>query len=107
MRNEQRLPLVTGDAVVVEAAGSGWHPGHISHKGELVRLRMRKKKIPTDSKAIRPSLCIATPDDEERWVAVRDLETGTMFRARAGQWPRTNTAGLLWLAFPQNRRAGS
>ncbi|WP_226163310.1 PSP1 domain-containing protein [Hymenobacter terricola] len=83
MRNDQRLPLVTGDAVVVEAAGSGWHLGHVSLKGELVRLQMRKKKIPTDSKEIRPILRIATPDDEERWQAVRDLETGTMFRARA------------------------
>ncbi|WP_230688048.1 PSP1 domain-containing protein, partial [Hymenobacter ruricola] len=83
MRNDQRLPLVTGDAVVVEAAGSGWHLGHVSLKGELVRLQMRKKKIPTDSKEIRNILRIATPDDEERWQAVRDLETGTMFRARA------------------------
>ena len=83
MRNDQRLPLVTGDAVVVDAAGSGWHLGHVSLKGELVRLQMRKKKIPTDSKEIRPILRIATPDDVERWEAVRDLETGTMFRARA------------------------
>ena len=83
MRNEHRLPLVTGDAVVVEAAGSGWHLGHVSLKGELVRLQMRKKKVPTDSKEIRNILRIATPDDEERWQAVRDLETSTMFRARA------------------------
>ncbi|MDO7849345.1 regulatory iron-sulfur-containing complex subunit RicT [Hymenobacter sp. M29] len=83
MRNDLRLPLVTGDAVVVDAAGSGWHLGHVSLKGELVRLQMRKKKIPTDSKEIRNILRIATPDDEERWQAVRDLETGTMFRARA------------------------
>jgi len=83
MRNDQRLPLVTGDAVVVDAAGSGWHLGHVSLKGELVRLQMRKKKVPTDSKEIRNILRIATPDDEERWQAVRDLETGTMFRARA------------------------
>ena len=83
MRNDQRLPLVTGDAVVVDAAGSGWHLGHVSLKGELVRLQMRKKKIPTDSKEIRNILRLATPDDEERWQAVRDLETGTMFRARA------------------------
>ena len=54
-----------------------------SLKGELVRLQMRKKKVPTDSKEIRNILRIATPDDEERWEAVRDLETGTMFRARA------------------------
>ena len=83
MRNDLRLPLVTGDAVVVDAAGSGWHLGHVSLKGELVRLQMRKKKIPTDSKEIRNILRVATPDDEERWQAVRDLETGTMFRARA------------------------
>ena len=83
MRNDLRLPLVTGDAVVVDAAGSGWHLGHVSLKGELVRLQMRKKKIPTDSKEIRNILRVATPDDVERWEAVRDLETGTMFRARA------------------------
>ena len=67
MRNDLRLPLVTGDAVVVDAAGSGWHLGHVSLKGELVRLQMRKKKIPTDSKEIRDILRLATPDDEERW----------------------------------------
>ncbi|WP_081867479.1 stage 0 sporulation family protein, partial [Hymenobacter sp. IS2118] len=83
MRNDLRLPLVTGDAVVVDAAGSGWHLGHVSLKGELVRLQMRKKKVPTDSKEIRNILRIATPDDVERWEAVRDLENGTMFRARA------------------------
>ena len=83
MRNDLRLPLVTGDAVVVDAAGSGWHLGHVSLKGELVRLQMRKKKVPTDSKEIRGILRVATTDDVERWEAVRDLETGTMFRARA------------------------
>ena len=83
MRNDLRLPLVTGDAVVVDAAGSGWHLGHVSLKGELVRLQMRKKKIPTDSKEIRNILRVATDDDNQRWEAVRDLETGTMFRARA------------------------
>ena len=82
-RNDKRLPLVTGDAVVVEAVGSGWHLGHVSLKGELVRLQMRKKKVPTDSRDIKPILRVATPDDEERWQAVRDLESGTMFRARA------------------------
>ncbi len=82
-RNDKHLPLVTGDAVVVEAVGSGWHLGHVSLKGELVRLQMRKKKVPTDSRDIKPILRVATPDDEERWLAVRDLENGTMFRARA------------------------
>ncbi|OUJ75648.1 Signal peptidase-like protein [Hymenobacter crusticola] len=82
-RNTSRLPLVTGDAVVVEAAGNGWHLGHVSLKGELVRLQMRKKKVPVDSKEIRGILRVATSQDVERWEAVRDLETGTMFRARS------------------------
>nr|WP_262905204.1 regulatory iron-sulfur-containing complex subunit RicT [Hymenobacter nitidus] len=82
-RNTNRLPLVTGDAVVIEAAGNGWHLGHVSLKGELVRLQMRKKKTPLDSKEIRGILRVATPQDVERWEAVRDLETGTMFRARS------------------------
>nr|WP_262904564.1 regulatory iron-sulfur-containing complex subunit RicT [Hymenobacter lucidus] len=82
-RNTHRLPLVTGDAVVIEAAGNGWHLGHVSLKGELVRLQMRKKKTPLDSKEIKGILRVATPQDVERWEAVRDLETGTMFRARS------------------------
>ncbi|SHI64377.1 Cell fate regulator YaaT, PSP1 superfamily (controls sporulation, competence, biofilm development) [Hymenobacter daecheongensis DSM 21074] len=82
-RNSSRLPLVTGDAVVVDAGSNGWHLGHVSLKGELVRLQMKKKKVPTDSKDIRNILRVATPQDTERWEAVRDLETGTMFRARS------------------------
>ncbi|TGE27731.1 Signal peptidase-like protein [Hymenobacter metallicola] len=82
-RNTNRLPLVTGDAVVIEAGGNGWHLGHVSLKGELVRLQMRKKKVPTDSREIKNILRVATEQDVERWNAVRDLETGTMFRARS------------------------
>ncbi|UOG74071.1 Signal peptidase-like protein [Hymenobacter tibetensis] len=81
-RNTHHLPLVTGDAVVVEAGGNGWHLGHVSLKGELVRLQMKKKKVPLDSKDIHNILRVATEQDVERWNAVRDLETGTMFRAR-------------------------
>ncbi|GAA3943902.1 hypothetical protein GCM10022406_28090 [Hymenobacter algoricola] len=82
-RNSSRLPLVTGDAVVIDAGGNGWHLGHVSLKGELVRLQMKKKKVPTDSKDIRAILRVAAEQDVERWEAVRDLETGTMFRARS------------------------
>jgi len=37
----------TGDVVVVDA-GSGYDVGRISLSGELVRLQLRKKKIPKD-----------------------------------------------------------
>ncbi|SNR42985.1 PSP1 domain-containing protein [Hymenobacter mucosus] len=82
-RNTSRLPLITGDPVAVEAAGNGWHLGHVSLKGELVRLQMKKKKVPLDSKDIRNIMRVATEQDVERWNAVRDLETGTMFKARS------------------------
>ncbi|WP_400193627.1 stage 0 sporulation family protein [Hymenobacter sp. B81] len=82
-RNTHRLRLTTGDAVVVEAGGNGWHLGYVSLKGELVRLQMRKKKVPADHKDIRGILRIATPDDVERYEAARELELNTMFKARS------------------------
>ncbi|WP_149867299.1 PSP1 domain-containing protein [Solirubrum puertoriconensis] len=82
-RNVTRLPLVTGDAVVVEAAGNGWHLGYVSLKGELVRLQMRKKKVEPDNKDIRNILRVATEQDVERYEAACNLELGTMFKARS------------------------
>ncbi|GAB2960986.1 hypothetical protein GCM10027048_31200 [Hymenobacter coalescens] len=82
-RNDKGLTLITGDAVVVEAAGNGWHLGYISLKGELVRLQMKKKKVPQDSKDIRGILRVATEQDVERYEAARELELNTMFRARS------------------------
>jgi cell fate regulator YaaT (PSP1 superfamily) len=82
-RNDKRLPLVTGDAVVVEAGGNGWHLGYVSLKGELVRLQMKKKKVAADSKDIRTIIRVATLQDVERYEAARELELNTMFRARS------------------------
>lgn len=82
-RNDKRLPLITGDAVVVEAGGNGWHLGYVSLKGELVRLQMKKKKVPQDSRDIRPILRVASAQDVERYEAARELELNTMFRARS------------------------
>ncbi|OON66254.1 Signal peptidase-like protein [Hymenobacter sp. CRA2] len=82
-RNDKRLPLITGDPVVVEAGGNGWHLGYVSLKGELVRLQMKKKKVAQDSKDIRNILRVATPQDVERYDAARELELNTMFRARS------------------------
>ncbi|AYA38587.1 Signal peptidase-like protein [Hymenobacter oligotrophus] len=82
-RNASRLPLVTGDAVVVEAGGNGWHLGYVSLKGELVRLQMRKKKVEPDNKDLRNILRVATEQDVERYEAACNLELGTMFKARS------------------------
>ncbi|RTQ49338.1 Signal peptidase-like protein [Hymenobacter gummosus] len=82
-RNDKRLLLITGDAVVVEAGGNGWHLGYVSLKGELVRLQMKKKKVAQDSKDIRTIIRVATAQDVERYEAARELELNTMFRARS------------------------
>ncbi|GAA4376431.1 regulatory iron-sulfur-containing complex subunit RicT [Hymenobacter koreensis] len=69
--------------MVVDTGGNGWHIGHVSLKGELVRLQMRKKKVPVDHKDIRNILRVATADDIERFEAAQNLELGTMFKARS------------------------
>ena len=47
-RNASNLDLVTGEAVVVDVQG-GHHLGYVSMQGELVRLQMKKKKVPDDN----------------------------------------------------------
>ncbi len=79
-RNINRLDLTTGDAVVVDVP-NGHHIGHVSLKGELVRLQMLKKKV-DNNEEIRTIYRIANERDMEKFNEVRDLETGTMYRSR-------------------------
>jgi cell fate regulator YaaT (PSP1 superfamily) len=80
-RNTQHLDLLTGDAVVVEAQ-NGYHLGHVSLQGELVRLQMLKKKISEDSPEILQILRIATEKDIEKFKETQARNLPTMFRAR-------------------------
>ncbi len=80
-RNSNKLNLTTGDAVVVDVS-SGHHIGHVSLKGELVRLQMLKKKV-EDNAEIKSIYRIATEADLTKFNEVRDLESGTMYRARS------------------------
>ncbi len=71
----------TGDMVVVDT-GSGYDIGKISLSGELVRLQIRKKKIPKDRlfrKVIRP----ANERDLEKLDEARRSEKGILVRSRA------------------------
>lgn len=79
--NQPYTRAITGDTVVVESKG-GSDVGKISLSGELVRLQMRKKKIPADGyfpKVIRR----ANERDMEKLSEVREKEMPTMVRARA------------------------
>nr|WP_207433327.1 regulatory iron-sulfur-containing complex subunit RicT [Sabulibacter ruber] len=80
-RNVNRIQLTTGDAVVVDVP-NGHHIGHVSLKGELVRLQMNKKKVQNNDE-IRTIYRIATEKDMEKFNAARDMESATMYRARA------------------------
>ncbi|MBC5773965.1 Signal peptidase-like protein [Pontibacter sp. KCTC 32443] len=79
-RNNNRLDLTTGDAVVVDVP-NGHHIGFVSLKGELVRLQMMKKKV-DNNEEIRSIYRIATEQDMEKFNEVRDLEGGAMYRSR-------------------------
>ncbi|MBC7448576.1 MAG: Signal peptidase-like protein [Hymenobacteraceae bacterium] len=80
-RNPQHLRLTTGDAVVVEVVGGGWHVGHISLRGELVRLQMRKKKVEMGPE-IKPIQHLATGEEVEKLTTARAREADTLLRGR-------------------------
>ncbi len=79
-RNNDALPLTTGDAVIVEAA-TGHHLGHISMQGELVRLQMQKKKVANDDE-IKKIYRLATQKDSEKFEDIQKRDLPTLFRTR-------------------------
>ncbi|WP_187263108.1 PSP1 domain-containing protein [Pontibacter beigongshangensis] len=79
-RNPNKVELITGDPVVVDVP-NGHHIGHVSLKGELVRLQMLKKKV-DNNEEIRSIYRVANERDMEKFNEVRDLEGTTMYRAR-------------------------
>ena len=70
----------SGDMVVVET-GAGHDIGRISLSGELVRLQMRKKKVPEDA-ALHKVIRRANERDLERLEDARSYEKNTLIRAR-------------------------
>lgn len=79
--NQPWTRATTGDMVVVET-NAGYDIGRISLSGELVRVQMRKKRVPEDGyfpKVLRK----ANEKDLKQLQAARDREIPTMIRARA------------------------
>ncbi len=79
-RNPENLPIVTGDAVVVDVP-NGHHIGYVSLQGELVRLQMQKKKVANDNE-IKDIYRIATQKDMEKFEQVQNRDLPTLFRTR-------------------------
>ncbi|MEQ8530760.1 MAG: regulatory iron-sulfur-containing complex subunit RicT [Imperialibacter sp.] len=79
-RNNENLPIVTGDAVVVDVP-NGHHIGYVSLQGELVRLQMQKKKVANDSE-VKNIYRIATQKDLEKFEQVQARDLPTLFRTR-------------------------
>lgn len=79
-RNTAALTLHTGDAVVVEMP-TGYHIGHVSLQGELVRLQMRKKNV-ADNEEIKKIYRLATSRDLEKMAEARNREMPTLYRTR-------------------------
>jgi len=79
--NQQNIYLKTGELVVAEGAMGGYDVGHISLTGELVRMQLKKKKVRTED-VVKQIYRKATPVDENKWKLAKELELGTMYKAR-------------------------
>ncbi len=80
-RNEDNLPLATGDVVAVEGS-PGYDVGVVSLVGELVRVQMQKKLKTSDLSEIKKIYRKAKEADISKWQDAVDLEHSTMHGAR-------------------------
>jgi len=80
-RNVNRLPLIFGEPIAVEAS-PGHDIGTVSLTGELVRLQMKKKNVNPDSDEIKKIYRKSTANDIKKWKEVQELEGSTMLKAR-------------------------
>ena len=79
--NETGSELYQGEIVATEAS-----PGHdigvVSLSGELVRMQMKKKNVPTNHPEIKKVYRKAKQTDIDKWQTAKDLEEPTMYKAR-------------------------
>jgi cell fate regulator YaaT (PSP1 superfamily) len=80
-KNVNNLPLCMGEAIAVE--GSPGHDiGTISLSGELVKMQLKKRRIPEDSETIKKIYRKATQNDIDVWQKARNKEAHTQREAR-------------------------
>lgn len=75
------LEVFTGDNVAVET-DNGFNVGRITLSGELVRLQMKKKRVP-ETKVTSSIIRRANLRDLEKTAECRELEKTTLVKARA------------------------
>jgi cell fate regulator YaaT (PSP1 superfamily) len=80
-RNAHKLDLHPGEPVIVES-NTGYDIGIVSMLGELVKRRMRIKKLPTDSKEILNIVRKPNQAEIEKWQQAMKLEQPTMIKSR-------------------------
>lgn len=82
-RNLHRLIIDTHDVVVVESGTGGYDTGVVSITGELVKLQMKRKRVPENSDDIKGVIRKANDYDLKKWEDAHTLDRDTMVRARA------------------------
>jgi len=80
-QNPENLTLSIGDTVATEAS-PGHDIGMITLTGELVRVQMKKKKIPLKIEALPKIYRKASQKDIDIWQGVRDKEADVQKRSR-------------------------
>jgi cell fate regulator YaaT (PSP1 superfamily) len=78
--NTKNINLKNTDIVVVETK-SGYDVGHVSLRGELVRLQLKKYNILTEE-IIKIIYRKARPADIKKWKTAKGLESKTMYKSR-------------------------
>jgi len=81
-RNSANLDITNNEMVVVEL-DNGYDIGHVSLKGELVKLQMKKSQITQESPHIKKIIRKANETDIARYKENQELEVPTMYKARS------------------------
>lgn len=80
-RNPENLTLSIGDTVATEAS-PGHDIGMVTLTGELVRVQMKKKRVPLKIEALPKIYRKASQKDIDVWQGVRDKEADVQKRSR-------------------------
>ena len=81
VKNVDKLQINVGEVLAVQAA-SGHDIGIVSLTGELVRIQMKKKKVPFNTDEFLKIYRKANQKDVEVWQAVKDREEAIKVRSR-------------------------
>jgi cell fate regulator YaaT (PSP1 superfamily) len=82
-RNMHKLLIDAHDVVVVESGAGGYNVGVVTMTGELVRLQMKRKRIPENTDDLKAVMRRANEYDLKKLDESRQKERETMIRARA------------------------